>query len=210
MGPSQAIRWAVEEQDADIVSLSLGWEQEQSDGENRVISNAISNALAHRNQNLLIFAAASNLGGSKHELFPANHQTVFSIRGTNTKGKHEEFNPSLPERGGKVFGTLGLEVPASNRGREAPQYINKTGTSVATAVAAGIAAIVVGYINIHDEKGWWGNIRMFEGFQNLLYKLSTEPEERKRFITLDNHSKEADRVDLETALNSASNSKQGK
>jgi hypothetical protein len=158
----------------------------------------------------LIFAAASNLGGSKHELFPANHQTVFSIRGTNTKGKHEEFNPSLPERGGKVFGTLGLEVPASNRGREAPQYINKTGTSVATAVAAGIAAIVVGYINIHDKNGLWDNIRMFEGFQDLLYKLSTEPEERKRFITLDNHSKEEDQVGFETALNSASNSKRGK
>jgi hypothetical protein len=210
MRPSQAIRWAVEEQDADIVSLSLGWEQEQRVDQKRVISNAISNALSHRNQNLLIFAAASNLGGSKRELFPAKHQTVFSIRGTNTKGKHEEFNPSLPKRGEKVFGTLGLEVPASNRRKLASQYSNKTGTSVATAVAAGIAAIVVGYINIHDEKGSWDNIRMFGGFQSLLYKLSTEPEERKRFITLDNHSKEEDQVNFETALSSASNSKQGK
>lgn len=192
------------------MSLSLGWEQEQRDDKTRVISNAISSALSQRNQNVLIFAAASNLGGSKRELFPATHPTVFSIRGTNTKGKHEEYNPSLPRRGGKVFGTLGLEVPTSNRGKLAPQYINRTGTSIATAVAAGIAAIVVGYINIHDKKGSWDNIRMFEGFQNLLFKLSTEPEERKRYLTLDNHSKMEDQMNFETALNRASNSKQGK
>jgi len=208
---AKAILWAVKEQDADIVSLSLGWEQEQRLDNNRVISNAISDALSHRNQNLLIFAAASNLGGSKHELFPAKHQTVFSIRGTNTKGKHEEFNPCLPElEEGEVFGTLGVEVPASNRGKLAPQYINRSGTSVATAVAAGIAAIVVGYINIHDAKESWDNIRMFKGFQNLLYKLSTEPEVRKRFITLDNHSKEEDQMNFKTALSSASNSIQRK
>ncbi|KAF2496437.1 subtilisin-like protein [Lophium mytilinum] len=207
---AKAILWAVEEQDADIVSLSLGWEQEQRVDENRVISNAISKALSHRNQNLLIFAAASNLGGSKRELFPAKHPTVFSIRGTNSTGKHEDFNPSLPEREGEVFGTLGLEVPASNRGKLEPQYINRTGTSAATAVAAAIAAIVVAYVNIYDEKGSWDNIRMFEGFQNLLYELSTEPEARKRYITLDNHSKEEHRVNFEIALSGASNLKQGK
>lgn len=192
------------------MSLSLGWEEEQRVDENRVISNAISNALSHRNQDVLIFAAASNLGGSGHELFPANHQTVFSIRGTNTKGKHEDFNPALPKRGGQVFGTLGVKVPASSRGKLEPQYIHMNGTSVATAIAAGIAAIVVGYINIHDKDGSWDNIRTFDGFRHLLYKLSTQPEERKRFITLENHSKEKDQKNFETALNSASISKQGK
>ncbi|OQU98196.1 Fungal specific transcription factor domain-containing protein [Cladophialophora immunda] len=187
---AKAILWAVEEQEADIVSLSLGWEQEQQVDRHRVISNAISHALSHRNQNLLIFAAASNRGGSKRELFPAKHPTIFSIRGTNTRGEHEEFNPSLPKRGEKVFGTLGLEVPASNRGRSKPHYSHRSGTSVATAIAAGFAAIIIGYINIHDNEGRWDNIRMYEGFQNLLYKLSTEPEARKRFISLDNHSKE--------------------
>ncbi|KIW22421.1 uncharacterized protein PV07_12308 [Cladophialophora immunda] len=157
---AKAILWAVEEQEADIVSLSLGWEQEQQVDRHRVISNAISHALSHRNQNLLIFAAASNRGGSKRELFPAKHPTIFSIRGTNTRGEHEEFNPSLPKRGEKVFGTLGLEVPASNRGRPKPHYSHRSGTSVATAIAAGFAAIIIGYINIHDNEGRWDNIRI--------------------------------------------------
>lgn len=155
----------------------------------------------------MIVAAASNRGGSKHELFPAKHGAVFSIRGTNTKGAHEDFNPSLPELGGNVFGTLGLEVPASNRGKVAPQENNRTGTSVATAIVAGIAAIVLAYINIHDKTGSWENIRKFDGFQHLLYKLSTEPEARKRFITLDNHSKEDNRAIFEAALTAAAKGK---
>jgi hypothetical protein len=52
------------------------------------------------------------MGGSKHELFPAKHPTVFSVRGASTKGKHGDFNPSLPKYGEKVFATLGIQVPA--------------------------------------------------------------------------------------------------
>jgi hypothetical protein len=185
------------------VSLSLGWEQEPTVDNVPVISNAISSALAHRDQKVLIFAAASNMGGSKHELFPAKHPTVFSVRGANTKGKHEDYNPSLPQYGEKVFATLGVEVPAKNLGGSTSF---KTGTSVATAIMAGLAAIVIGYINIHDENMSWDSVRTFQGFQRLLYKISTEPEERKRFVTLDNHSRQEDRKNLETALNSASNS----
>jgi hypothetical protein len=203
----QAIRWAVETQDADIVSLSLGWEQEPIEENVPVISNAISSALAHRNQKVLVFAAASNMGGSKHELFPAKHPTVFSVRGASTKGKHGDFNPSLPKYGEKVFATLGIQVPARTRGDSTSPYSPKTGTSVATAIMAGMAAIVIGYVNIHDRKESWNNIRTFQGFQSLLYKLSTEPEERKRFVTLDNHSREEHQAILETVLNSASDPK---
>ncbi|KAI5920979.1 hypothetical protein F4810DRAFT_722919 [Camillea tinctor] len=145
-----------------------------------VVSNAIFKALLHKSQNLLIIAVASNLGGSKHELFPASHQMVFSIRATNTTGRHEELNPSLPKRETNVFGTLGLDVPTSNRGRSPPRYIN-----------------------IHDDKKSWDKIRMFDGFEKLLYKLSTEPQARMRFISLDNHLRREDQEKFGTALNGA-------
>lgn len=148
----------------------------------------------------MIFAAAGNLGGSKPELFPAHHQSVFSIRATNTNGKHDDNNHSLPEWGGKGFGTLGFKVPASNLRTSASQFTDRTGTSIATAVAAGIAAIVLGYINIPNERGPWDSIRRFAGFQNLLYELSTEPEVQKRFITLDNHSQKKHLAKFEAAL----------
>lgn len=201
---SQAIRWAVEDQRADIVSLSFGWGQEPTLNGDRVITNAISEAQSHCNDNLLIFAAASNRGGSKNVLFPAKKLSVFPIRATNTAGKHEEFNPPLPEGGEDVFGTLGVEVPASNRGKSSPQYIDQTGTSVATAIMAGIAAIVIGYINIHDDQRLWNSVRTFEGFQNLLLILSTKTDAQKRFISLERYSKTQDQVHFEAALSHAS------
>lgn len=126
---------------------------------------------------------------------------VFSIRATDTKGKHEDFNPALPESGDKVYGTLGLSVPVANRGGLGPSESTKTGTSVATAIAAGLAAIVIGHVKTNDKTRPWAKIRTFGGFQNLLHELSTEPDMRKRFITLDNH---ADLESFEGALDSAS------
>ena len=192
------------------MSLSLGWEQEQLVDKDRAISNAISRALFKRNQNLLIFAAASNLGGSTYELFPAHHELVFSIRGADTDGNHKAFNPSLPEGQEYVFGTLGYEVPVSNRGKDESSYLYWEGTSTATAIAAGIAAIIIGYINVHDQEGAWDRIRTFPGYQALLPYISTKTASQMRFITLSNHSSERHRQKFKTALSSASNSKPGK
>ena len=152
----------------------------------------------------MIFAAASNRG-SGHELFPANHETVFSIRATNDEGTHEKSNPSLPERGESVFGTLGVEVPAWNRGNLTPREINRTGSSVATAIAAGIAAIVLGYINTQEGKRSWDNIKTYGGFQKLLYELSTVKGTQERFFSLENHFEEENREAFEQALDNASN-----
>ncbi|EOA90523.1 uncharacterized protein SETTUDRAFT_25785 [Exserohilum turcica Et28A] len=206
---AKAIRWAVEEQDADIVSLSLGWEQEPCHEEERIVSNAISSALAKRNRNVLIFAAASNLGGGMTELFPAYLPEVISVRAVNTEGQNPGFNPSLPKGAVKVFGTLGVEVPA--RQRHGSGYINHNGTSVATAIMAGIAAIIIGYININmdntEKRKSWLNIRTPEGFQRLLHQLSTESQPRQLFMTLKHHSEFKHQSILEAALTSASNPK---
>ena len=160
-----------------------------------VISSAIHTAIGRCNGNVLLFAAASNLGSSTYELFPAEHAQVFSIRGTDAKGTHAQFNPSLPPRGGKVFGTLGVEVPA--RG------IGHTGTSVATAIMSAIAAIILGYISVHREQEW-REIRRYRGFENLLYELSTEPDGQKHYITLDRHSSTQDEHRLKYKLSKAS------
>ena len=150
---------------------------------------------------MLFFAAASNYGGGRHELFPAKHPQVFSIRATNTLGKHKDFNPPLPEIGGAVVGTLGVGVPTKERTQK---ETGRTGTSVATAVTAGLAAIVVGYINIHGEGHLWDDLRTHDGFERLLHHgLSTEPEARKRFITLERLYGKHWQRDFESCLNSA-------
>lgn len=181
---SKAIKWATEVHQADIVSLSLGWEYEQTT-EKRWVANAISRALDVRDQKLLLFASASNYGGGTRELFPARHPGVFSIRATDNSGTHQSFNPSLPEGiSSTVYGTLGVGVPTLRRnGSQTP--VVRTGTSPATAIAAGIAALVIAYINTSDHGASWDEVKTQPGYNRLLQKLSTEPEARKRFITLE-------------------------
>lgn len=168
------------------------------------ISNAMDQARSHSKQNVLFFAAASNFGGSKKELFPAKHPLVFSIRATDTVGVNQPFNPSLPPRGELGFGTLGLQVPTANKGKTMPRYSPRDGTSVATAVMAAMAAVVVGYVNINDKSESWNNIKRFEGFRTMLDKLSTEPSAKMRFVSLESYLRERDRPNLEAALTEAS------
>lgn len=126
---------------------------------------------------------------------------VFSIRGTNSVGEHDKrFNPSLDKTSTvKVFGTLGVDVPTASRGKTEVEVI-RTGTSIATAIAAGIAALLLGYINLRGENSW-EKVKEHKGFGVLMDRISTEPEARKCFITLQQLRKEKD---LETALDVAS------
>ncbi|KAI9766615.1 MAG: hypothetical protein M1840_006426 [Geoglossum simile] len=183
---AEAIRWAVETHHVDIISMSLGWKKEYTFEGRYVVRNAISYALDQRDQKILFFAAASNFGGGKHELFPAKHPQVFSIRATDTFGVHKNFNAALPDGTEvKVYGTLGVGVPTARKGGT-EEEIGRSGTSAATAITAGIAALVISYINTYGEARSWDNIKTQDGFQKLLYSMSTEPEGRKRFITLEN------------------------
>lgn len=76
---------------------------------------------------------------------------------------------------------------------------------------AGIAAIIIGYININmdntEKRKSWLNIRTPEGFQRLLHQLSTESQPRQLFMTLKHHSEFKHQSILEAALTSASNPK---
>jgi subtilase family serine protease len=72
-----------------------------------------------------------------------------------------------------VYETLGVGVSTLRRnGLQTP--VVRTGTSPATAIASGIAALIIAYINTSNQ-----------GYERLLQKLSTEPEARKQFITLE-------------------------
>lgn len=182
----KAIRWAVDIHEVDIISMSLGWETEHRFEGKYVVRDAISYARTARGQNVLFFAAASNYGGGRHELFPARDSQTFSIRATDHHGKHSSFNASLPtEAGINVYGSLGEGVPVSQTGGT-HTIIGRTGTSPATAIVAGIAALVVGYTKASSVKHTWQQLRTMDGFASLLCNLATEPEARKRFITLEN------------------------
>ncbi|KAJ5979050.1 hypothetical protein N7501_002392 [Penicillium viridicatum] len=129
---AKAISWASRNWEADIISMSFGFADEQA-----CISDAIREAIYERKDSILFFAAASNYGANDREMFPARHDSVISIRGTDANGDFEDFNPPKSQDEVAVFGTLGLDVPSAWANSDHDEY--KSGTSTATAIAAGIA-----------------------------------------------------------------------
>lgn len=112
-----------------------------------MISEAIYEVVGRRSNRILLFAAASNLGGNRREMFPASHDAVISVRATNADGAFLDSNPPADPYGPVVYGTLGKDVPSawlSNVDGE----LSKSGSSIATAVAAGIAAMMLEFANV--------------------------------------------------------------
>jgi hypothetical protein len=101
-----------------------------------------------RNDAVLFFAAASNFGGNQRELFPARHPSVISIRQTNSEGSFTSASSPPDQNGLAVFGTLGTEVPSVWLSSTHEDEVYKSGSSVATPIAAGIAAMILSYLNI--------------------------------------------------------------
>ena len=138
----QAIYWAANEVKADVVSMSFGFQDEIP-----AITRAITEATLHRGGNILFLAAASNSGGNMREMFPAHLDSVISVRETNSLGAFSDTNPPVDPDGPAAFGTLGRDVPSawlSSVDGEVP----KSGSSVATAVAAGIVAVILGFVRV--------------------------------------------------------------
>lgn len=72
--------------EANIVTISFGFDEEKYVDDKPVISDAITDAHIKRNQRILFFAAAANYGGNRDEMFPARSKKVISIRGTDDLG----------------------------------------------------------------------------------------------------------------------------
>jgi hypothetical protein len=122
--------------------MSFGFSQEIPE-----ISVAIRTVELERKDRILFFAAASNSGANQHEMFPATHDSVISIRETNSLGAFVDTNPPADWDGPTVYGTLGKDVPAAWLHTHEGE-LSRSGTSVSTPIAAGIAAIILSYANL--------------------------------------------------------------
>ncbi|WXC58103.1 hypothetical protein SNK03_004002 [Fusarium graminearum] len=127
---TQAINWAVDYCDADIISMSFGFDVEDDD-----IETAIDKALE---KGKLIIAAASNEGGRTGRARPARRDGVMCIHATDGKGNKGKMNPS-PLANKSNFATLGVSIPLRWKGAD----VCKSGTSFAVPIAVGIAAGVL-------------------------------------------------------------------
>ncbi|KAL9618679.1 MAG: hypothetical protein Q9160_006646 [Pyrenula sp. 1 TL-2023] len=167
---AQAISWASSEWKADIVSMSFGYADEQP-----AITGAIYESLYRRHGSVLFFAAASNYGTNEKEMHPARHESVISIRGTNSNGDFEDFNPPRSYNEGIVIGTLGVDVPSAWIS-DYDDEVFRSGTSVATAVAVGIAGVLLQYVRSISSAGAFHNankkLGTHKGMQAMLKTLA--------------------------------------
>jgi len=135
----QAIKWASSQHEADVISMSFGFRDTD-----KSIADAITSAQLARG-NAVVFLASAGNSSSERERFPAYHQDVLSIRATNCDGAFLAKRPPQDnERPGLVFGTYGDDIPDRITKEHGPE-ICKPGSSIATAVAAGIAAVMIAY-----------------------------------------------------------------
>jgi subtilisin family serine protease len=107
----------------------------------RVIAEAVKYA---HDQDVLLIAAAGNDGSTEDVRYPARDKHVLCIHAATAMGDRYAGNPSR-KRNVSNIALLGVDVKGAcvaAPGRE-PSFVRRSGTSQATAVAAGVAALVI-------------------------------------------------------------------
>jgi hypothetical protein len=143
---TEAINHAVTEWKVDIITMSFGI-REYHEPMKKAIIKALS-------KGTLTFAAASNDGGNFGRAFPAKYPSVFCIHSTDGNGNPSTFNPTADEKDVN-FSLLGQSVrshwPPGKKGHH--DNVNVlSGTSVATPIAAGLAASLLSFVR-QEEQG---------------------------------------------------------
>jgi hypothetical protein len=126
-----------------LISLSFGFPRYT-----QALTDIQSSILSAYQAGIIIFAAASNGGGNSGLAYPANQNEVICIGASDGEGNKSHFTPG-PYPDMPNYTTLGEGVISSW-----PKVLSQTGertktmsgTSVATPIAVGIAAMVVDFL----------------------------------------------------------------
>ncbi|RFU80267.1 s8 family peptidase [Trichoderma arundinaceum] len=139
-----AILWAGIECQADIISMSFGFPKDHEG-----IDKAIKEVQSQRKEAVLFLASAGN-SSSEDENFPARHSSVISIYAANCRGTFLETNPRLRDGASAVWGIYGSDIPDIYYTdiHEKHPNVCQPGSSIATAVAAGIGATMIAYADL--------------------------------------------------------------
>lgn len=179
---------------AHIISMSFGFDEEvnQDDAENDgLVSVAIHQAVTERREEILFFAAAGNEGANlKRVMFPARHDLVIPIYGTSANGVFlEHLNPRIRPDEPAIFGTLAEDIPCWDAIRE--DEVLHTGTSYATAIAAGLAGMLLEYVQLLEDKKhggqayrgpWRAHLCKRRGMLSLFQNIAEIPPDRRYYI----------------------------
>jgi subtilisin family serine protease len=131
-----------------MISMSFGYPSREVNGYG-LLERSIKHAI---NQNVLLFAAASNNGANTKRAYPARHADIICVHSTNANGTPSDFNPT--PLAGDNFATVGEAVESAwpvhlcDQEKNDLSVASKSGTSFATPIASGIAAFLLQYARV--------------------------------------------------------------
>jgi len=160
---------------------------DQEDGEvKRKLADAIQ---AAANANILMFCAASDKGAKFTDTFPSRASNcIFTIGAADATGAVDAWVGN-PLNVNFTFPGTNVDVDDSALGK------NVTGSSIATAYAAGLAALILYIVQIKllratnpAEKAAiqtdFDKIRKHDGMMKAFRKVGTTPESQNKFIAV--------------------------
>lgn len=159
----QAIEWA-DSLGADIVSSSLGYnawyEFSDMDGQTGVTTRA---AVIAVNRGIVVVNAMGNEGqsGWQKMIAPADADGIISVAAVDATGNRAEFSSKGPTFDGRIkpdVAAMGVSVLLANPGN-ATGYLRLNGTSFATPLVAGVAALLL------EAFPHWTPVRMLQALQ---------------------------------------------
>ncbi|KAI0410720.1 hypothetical protein F5X98DRAFT_359004 [Xylaria grammica] len=176
----EAILWAGQTVKADIISMSFGFPSDDQG-----IRDAIETVYKSRGEDVIFFASAGN-SSTDDESFPARHPHVISVYATNCYGAFLQSNSASTSNGAAVLGTYGDDIPDFIRQEFGTMYpkVCQPGSSVATAIMAGIGATLLAYgsvlpslVSLQGLAAATGNrvlgrLRTAKGMEAVLHRLA--------------------------------------
>jgi subtilisin family serine protease len=170
------IRYAVDIWKVDIISMSFGF---------RTNPGKIGEAIQYaQSKNTLVFAAAGNSGSLEEVRYPARHPMALCVHAATGHGNTFEGNPT--KRGDTSnFALLGVAV----RGKvpSDPNEKLRSGTSQATAVAAGVAALILQIMRDHEKET--GHLVSHHAYTDAMIQLRQIHGMREVFKSMCNRDK---------------------
>lgn len=169
---SQAIKKARDEWKIDIISMSFGFKEG-----GKALENVINDT-----RNTLMFAASTNFGATEKKpiRYPARHlNRVICINAADGLGHPASFNPPEdPIHSKRNFSTLGEAVPLKGETDPETQLIKPrygNGTSMATPIAAGVAALVLEFSKqkgSHEKVRNAADLKTQTGMLSVFHRMS--------------------------------------
>ncbi|KAH8707478.1 S8 family peptidase [Phaeosphaeriaceae sp. PMI808] len=175
------------EWNVDIISMSFGY-YDKPGMSHAIIEEAIEKVKKGRKDKVLFLASAGNTW-SQRPNFPASHEDVIPIYAGDSKGV---FLNSNPAHKGKKLATYGSDIPSSivqEVSTHFPKADFGAGTSIATAIAAGIVALMLSYaialpsLIKNEFEEVCAKLFTKKGMEHMLEAMSLTRHESEHFIS---------------------------